>query len=279
MVSTELLGLLVRLLAAVVLMLVVAGLALIGRERLRATWHSLRSRLRVAAPYLGVLGLTLAVDKVARDVGPEVSWVIGWNVTGLIYAVEGAFVGWLQGFATPWLTAYFSLVYLPGYVFLLVFPLVAYFALPDQRAFKRTTVAYTVNYGVGLVLYVLFIAYGPRNLIPDAVDPLLYTTYPSAQLLTSEVNVNTNVFPSLHTSLSATVAVLAYRTRREYRGWFLVATPLAASVAISTMYLGIHWATDVVAGLVLGAASVWAADAVLHRTGADAPANGWTAGS
>ena len=274
-----LVGLLSRLVAAVVVLLVVGSALLIGRDRLGETWTSLRHRLRAAAPYLGVLALTLAVDKVARDVGPEVSWVIGLNVTGLIYSIEGAFVGWLQTFATPWLTAYFSFVYLPGYVFLLVFPLVAYVALPDLRPLKRTTVAYTVNYGVGLVLYVLFIAYGPRNLIPDAVDPLLYTTYPSAQLLTSEVNVNTNVFPSLHTSLSTTAAILAYRTRREYRGWFLVAVPLAASVAASTMYLGIHWATDVVAGLILGAASVYAADAVLDRTEDGTPTDGRTAGT
>ena len=77
-----LLGLLVRLLAAVVLMLVVASAALIGRDRLRATVRSLGPRLRNAAPYVGVLAVTLGVDKVARDVGPEVSWVIGLNVTG-----------------------------------------------------------------------------------------------------------------------------------------------------------------------------------------------------
>ena len=277
MVSMGLVGLLVRLLSAVALMLVLAGIVLIGRERLRATAASLPTRLRGAAPSLGVLAVTLGVDKVARDVGPEISWVIGWNVTGLIYALEGTLVARIQALATPWLTAYFAFVYLAGYVFLLVFPLVAYLALEDGAAFRRTTIAYTVNYGAGLVVYVLVIAYGPRNLIPDAVQPLLYSTYPSAQLLTSEVNVNTNVFPSLHTSLSVTAAFMAYRTRAAYRGWFLLAVPLAASVAFSTMYLGIHWATDVVAGAALGAASVYAADAVLRRRGEDAPAEDWTA--
>jgi len=278
MVAIGLVGLLVLLLVAVGVMLVVAVATLVGRDRLRFAWITLPPRVRVAAPYLGGLLLALAANSVARDVGPEVSWVIGWNVTGLIYAVEGAFVARLQAVASPSLTAYFSFVYLAGYVFLLVFPLVAYLALPRPLAFRRTAVAYVVNYVVALVCYVLFIAYGPRNLIPDAVDPLLYSTYPAAQLLASEVNTNTNVFPSLHTALSTTVAIMAYRTRREYRGWFLLAVPLAGSVAFSTMYLGIHWATDVVAGIGLGAASVWVAGAYLRYRGVDRATRGWMAG-
>lgn len=279
MVAIGLIELLARLLAAVVVMLVVASAALIGRDRLRAAKASIRPRLWLAAPYLGVLVLTLALDKVARDVGPEVSWVIGWNVTGIIYSIEGTFVARIQSIATPWLTAYLSFVYLAGYVFLLVFPLVAYLAGSDQEAFRRTTIAYIINYAVGLVLYIALIAYGPRNLIPDAVDPLLYSTYPAAQLLTSEVNVNTNVFPSLHTSLATTAAIMAYRTRWDYRGWFLVAVPLAGSVAFSTMYLGIHWAVDVLAGFALGAASIYAAGALLRRRGEDESAAGWTVGT
>jgi membrane-associated phospholipid phosphatase len=82
-------------------------------------------------------------------------------------------------------------------------------------------------------------------------------------LLTSEVNHNTNVFPSLHASLSLTVAFLSLRTRTEYGRWPLVAVPLALSVSFATMYLGIHWATDVVAGAVLAVLSIKGAD-LLH---------------
>jgi len=263
-----------RLLLTAAIMLVVAGWLLVGPARLREVRASLPTRLRVAAPFLATLALVLVAEKVARDLGPEVSWVIGVNVTGLIYRIEGDLVAYVQSLATPELTAYLSFVYLAGYVFLLVFPIVAYFALANPLPLKQTAVAYTANYAVGLVCYVLFIAYGPRNLIPDAVDPLLYSTYPAVQLLTSEVNTNVNVFPSLHASLSTTVAIMAYRTRDAYRGWFLLATPLAASVALSTMYLGIHWAVDVVAGVLLGAISVYLAETALPSTEAD-EATGW----
>lgn len=208
-------------------------------------------RAREAAPYLGFLVGILAVNKVARDVGPEVSWIIGKNVTGVIYSLEGGFVAVVQSIETPALTAYLSGVYLFGYVFLLTFPFVAYATRSDEPALERAAVAFGVNYAVGLGCYVVFISYGPRNLIPDLVDPLLYATYPRAQLVTSQVNANTNVFPSLHTSLAVTVGGLAWQTREAFPRWTVIAVPLAVSVAVSTMYLGIHWGIDVLAGALM----------------------------
>ena len=244
-------------------MLGVALMTIVGPERLRTLRECARERLREGGPYLAVLVLVLIVNKVARDIGPELSWIVGWNITSTIYAIEGNFVAYVQTVAHPALTAAFSFTYLLGYVFLLVFPFLAYIALPDARPLKLTAAAYTCNYAVGLTCYILFISYGPRNLIPDLVDPLLFSTYPRSQILTGEVNVNTNVFPSLHTSLSVTSATLAWYTREEYPRWTPVAVGFALSIAFATMYLGIHWATDVVAGLVLGVASVELADRIV----------------
>lgn len=213
-----------------------------------------RNARTVATPAL-VLGVVLAANGIIRDVGVELSWLIGVNVTGYLYGLEGRFVAHLQSLATPELTAYFSFVYVFGYLFLLTFPLSAYALHDDARPLYTTLVAYSLNYGFGLGCYVLFVAYGPRNFMPELVDSLLYTSWPQAQLLTSSVNVNTNVFPSLHTSLAVTVALVASRFR-EYPRWLPLAWFLAASITVSTMYLGIHWLTDVVAGVVLAAASV-----------------------
>ena len=217
---------------------------------------------RAVARPLAALLAVLAFNGIVRRVGVELSWVIGVNVTAAIHAVEGALVAQFQSYAVPAATAYFAFVYVFGYVYLLTFPGLAYALREEVTALRTLVVAYGLNYGVGVVCYVLFVAYGPRNLMPELVEPLLFSKWPRSQLLTSQVNVNTNVFPSLHTSLSVTVALIAVRTHDRVPRWTPVAVVLAASIVASTMYLGIHWATDVLVGTALAAGSVLVAERV-----------------
>lgn len=260
-----LLQIFLQVVAVVTLMLVLTAPVMIGRERLEGLARDYRPRVRAALPYLGVLAATLLVNARARRVGPDVSWIIGWEITGIIYSIEGTFVPTLQAITPAWLVTYFSFSYIYGYVYLMVFPLLAYLALENPVPLRKTVVAYTFNYAIGLTFYLLFIAYGPRNMLPTLVDSLLYVNWPRSQILTSHVNVNTNVFPSLHASLSGTVVILAYRTRDVYPEWLAAATLLAVSVVLSTMVLGIHWAIDVLAGLGLAWLSVRLADRIERR--------------
>jgi len=247
--------------AATVLLVGLSLELIVGRRRVWEFHEQLFDNLRKLAPYVGFLLIILGITSVARDIGPDISWIVGFRLDVAIYAFEGKFVEWIQSYATPVATQYFSLVYIYGYIYILVFPFVAYAMLDDLRSFRILTLAYVLNYVIGLACYVFFIAYGPRNFLVG--ESLLYTTWSQAQMLTSEVNHNTNVFPSLHASLSLTVAFLSLRTRTEYKRWPLVAIPLALSVSFATMYLGIHWATDVVAGAVLAVLSIKGAD-LLH---------------
>jgi membrane-associated phospholipid phosphatase len=255
-----------QLLGIILFMLATASLLLIGRERLARTRNEYRDRFSAVAPYIGLLVIVLIANKVARDVGPDLSWLVGISITPTLQSVDGRilwplfgeatpqFVTWLQTQATPELTAYFSFIYVYGYVFLLVFPLVAYFALPRPEPLRRAIVAYGANYIIGVLCYIVFIAYGPRNVI--FADGLLFSHYSQYQFITAEVNDQTNVFPSLHTSMAVTAAHLAWLSREEYPMWVPVAAVLAVSVLIATMYLGIHWATDVIFGIMLGYISV-----------------------
>ncbi|QFU83205.1 phosphatase PAP2 family protein [Natronorubrum aibiense] len=265
---------LVQLIVVVTGLLLLSTALFVGRDRLRETRGAWRHRVRAAAPITVVLASALLLNSVARQVGPELSWMIDWNLTWAIYDLEGQFIVWLQAQATPAVTAYFSFIYIYGYVFLLAFPVVAYFALSETRQLRELLTAYTLNYTIGLAVYVFVIAYGPRNMMPELVDALLYDTYPQYQHLTRQVNRNTNVFPSLHTSLAATVSILAYRTRAYYPMWNVVAAVLGLSVAISTMYLGIHWAIDVLAGVVLAYLSVELAGILVGRWSISSWVNG-----
>jgi membrane-associated phospholipid phosphatase len=250
--------------------LIVAGPAIIGPRRLAELRGDIGSRLwRVRRPAAGLVAVLL-VSAVGRSALQTVSELFGLRLTALIYAIEGDFVAWVQAmFVTPELTVYFSGIYVYGYVFLLSFPFVAYLALPDATTLKRLIVAYALNYSIGLVIYTVVYAHGPRNLTPDMVTSLLFTYNPEFMTLTSEVNEAANVFPSLHTSLSVTVAAFAVLTRGEYPRWTPVALWLSTSVVLATMYLGIHWLTDVVGGVALALGSVYLSYRIVDETVSD----------
>ncbi len=264
------------LLQILVIVTLVAGtavgallLACVGRTRLSETLRSpaeRKRRFREVLPYLGALVAVLLVNKGLLQYSLQTSRYVGLKITGTIIEIEGEFVAWVQQLFPASAVLYFSAIYVFGYVVLLVFPILAYFFTDRLRYLKVLLTAYAINYGSGVICYTLFVAYGPRNSIPQDASPLLYTEFPSVMTLTSMINYSSNVFPSLHTSMSLTAMLLAMMSREEFPKWTPIATTLAVSVMIATMYLGIHWLTDVVAGIVLGAVAVYAADRIVDRT-------------
>jgi membrane-associated phospholipid phosphatase len=276
-------------------LLLVSLLTIVGIGRLGRLRRKLKPRLRDVYPYMGLLAVVLVLNSYVRNYGQILSWLLDWQITGRIYAIEGNLVANIQTFLTgdfvtlPLVTqvtaavqgytgvapdeqviALFSMVYIYGYVFLMVFPFFAYLAKDEMDSFKHLMLAYAFNYTIGVLCYVLFIAYGPRNLLYPEVQSLLYQWWPRSQILTGEINTNTNVFPSLHTSISTTVVLFARRTRDVYPSWLYLSTPLALGVIISTMFLGIHWGVDVVAGVGLAVLSIALADRITDEDGSNA---------
>jgi len=232
-------------------------------EQLRRTRAEIDDRLRDLAPYVVATAAFFLAKRATHGHSIRISKALDWDITDGLYAIEGLFVAHLQDLTPNATYDFFSVMYMFGFPFLLVFPLVAYFLLPSGRHLKELLMAYLLNYFIGTLCYTLFIARGPRVRVSDAVAEPMYELYPSTQDLTAAVSSNTNVFPSLHTSLAVAAAIMAWRSREAYPRWFRIATFVATCVVLSTMILGIHWLLDVLAGLVLAVVSVRGASRIV----------------
>ncbi|QZA87851.1 phosphatase PAP2 family protein [Salinarchaeum sp. IM2453] len=256
-------ALLVNVSAVVAVMLIIMTAISVSKGQILSLRKDWKRRVKQTAPIAILLVGILLFNSFARDRVFAVSRRIGWRPIGPISDYEETIILAIQDVVIHELTVYFSFIYVYGYAFMLIFPVIAYLVLTDTIHLRKLLTAYSVNYMVGIVFYTLVLLYGPRNTFTDLVT--LYEFQPEMQYITREVNDNTNVFPSLHTSLSATIAIFAYRTRDAYPVWNVVALILAASVAISTVYLAIHWVVDVIAGLILAWVSVLVADMTVDR--------------
>lgn len=236
----------------------------LDRTALSRTAADYDRRLAEITPYLGVTALFFLGKRATHGHSLRISRTLDWDLTAEIYAIEGEFVAVLQAVVPTATLEFFSAMYMFGFPFLLVTALLLYFLLPTQRYLKELLIAYLLNYFVGSLFYTLFVVYGPRNHL-SSVDGLMYSFYPQTQEVTAAVSANTNVFPSLHTSLAVVVMLFAWRSRREYPRWFPIASFVTSCVVFSTMYLGIHWLIDVIAGILLAVGSVIGADRIVTR--------------
>lgn len=263
------LGHMILTIASVVCIGLVATCALcLDSTSLRRTAADYDHRLADVAPYIGVTALFFLAKRATHGYSLRLSHELDWDITAELYAVEGLFVAHFQDLVPDALLGFFSAMYMFGFPYLLVTAPLLYFLLPARRHLKELLVAYVLNYLIGSIFYTLFIAYGPRVHL-SAVDGLMYQSYPQTQTVTSTISSNTNVFPSLHTSLSIVVLLFAWRSRGISRRWFSIASFVATTVILSTMILGIHWLVDVVAGVGLGVWTVLAASRLVARAEGD----------
>lgn len=272
--------------ALVAIVLVVTGVTLVAllvgcvdpdrRRTMLGDRSALVDRLAAIAPWIGVLAAILLINKGLQGYIVAFSYAYGIDPTATFFAIEGNVVATIQGLFPSWATLYFSAVYVFGYAVLLTFPLVAYVFASSARPLKTLVAAYSINYAVAVVCYTAVRAYGPRTFheqsgSAESVSHGLVELFPDIVYLTSLVNSQTNVFPSLHTSLSVTVLAVALLTHTEFPRWTPIAALLAVSIVLSTMALGIHWLIDVVAGVGLAGLSVAGAQRVVARRDGSPP--------
>ncbi|GGD54812.1 phosphatase PAP2 family protein [Paenibacillus nasutitermitis] len=179
---------------------------------------------------------------------------IQYDFTAFFQSIEGKFVENLQlFFKNDILTTFLAMMYVVVFQAMLIASVGLYTHQDkSRRMFYALCYAIMINYLVAIPFYLFF----PVNEV-WAHDPnvqfLMLDAFPSFETEYRALSGINNCFPSLHTSISVTLAVLALRSGNKRWAWFCSIT--AAIVIFAIFYLGIHWLIDMAGGLLLGLAA------------------------
>jgi serine/threonine protein kinase len=156
----------------------------------------------------------------------------------------------------------FSLVYFFLFPLLLLGTVVVFYRRRDPGPLLLLAVAATINYLLTLPFY-LFFPVPERWTYPDSgamlLSDLLTSKFIQAFRPFSGLN---NCFPSVHVSMTVVLAACLYRAGSRFRR---ASVPLGLTIVLSTFVLGIHWISDILAGLACGLASFRLAERLLPR--------------
>ncbi len=238
--------------------------------RARQTIARHRLPLLLIAAVFAVNLVETTIETAVRDhygAGRE----LGFELARAAHWFEGAVI--LEGWdaASPLVIYGYSIAY---FFVLLLLVLITGWALArraDPRPFRVFALAVAVDYAISLPFF-LFFPVPERWAWPDSGAILLSDLWaPRLIELFRPFSGLDNCFPSFHVSLTTVAVGLCFVERLRFR-W--VALWLGVLIVLSTAVLGIHWLTDIAAGLATGVLSVAAAqlldrDIHWHRTTAD----------
>lgn len=149
------------------------------------------------------------------------------------------------------LCAYFYVVVFQS---VMVASLGIYSSMASMKMYYAFCIALLVNYAVALPMYG-FIPVNEAWFAHPQIRFLMLDVFPAFERDYRGLSGIDNCFPSLHTSISVTMALLAARS--GIRRWAIFAWINAAVIVFAIFYLGIHWLTDAIGGVLLAAFSVW----------------------
>lgn len=223
-----------------------AAMGILATYAIAVARTSASSRLRLMANYLAVWSLysgsSSAIDALRLPLHHV--QLLTWDRT-LFGETPG--VAW-QGLAPPWLNDLLSAGYLSYHVYLHWLLAEVLWRTEAQRlAYSR--VLFTA-FGVGFIGYFLFPAGDPRVAFPELYRlPVVggwMTQFNHG--IVENLAARYDAFPSLHILVTTAMLVCDWRWNRTRMLWMLV--PSMFMVA-STLLLRLHFAVDLLAGVVL----------------------------
>lgn len=217
----------------------IMALVEVGKEMLR----SYKFLILVA----GMFGV-LALNKYELQIEEKMHLVTDY--TPFIFGLEGHFVRAVQDlFYSPWLTPIIVFFYIFMLQSVLAASLGVYLLDKNRVMLYATCYAIIINYAIAIPFYLYFPVNEVWSYLPADVKFTMLDVFPKFEQEYRPLSGLNNCFPSLHTSISVTMALLAFRSGN--RRWMLITSVSAVLIVFGIFYLGIHWLTDMIGGTLL----------------------------
>lgn len=190
----------------------------------------------------------LFINKIELSVENNLKDFIIWDFTYIIHGLEGDIVSYIQRLTIYPLTYFLTYMYVFTFPALIWSSLAIYRYYEDEQMIKSLFFGFILNYLIAIPFY-LFIPVNESWFANPHVSFLIKDIYPAFTQQYRPLSGLNNCFPSLHTSISMTVALIAQRSK--HRNLAKLSITCATLIAFATLYLGIHWFLDVTGGLIL----------------------------
>ncbi|MFC5447226.1 phosphatase PAP2 family protein [Paenibacillus aestuarii] len=172
------------------------------------------------------------------------------DFTGAIYRIEGNFVAniqhWFHQDLLTYVSSYFYVVVFPA---VMITSIALYTYQKNYKLFYAICYAIMFNYMIAIPFYLFFPVNEVWSFHPN-VKLLILDVFPTFEQDYRPLSGLDNCFPSLHTSISVSMAVIAVQSRNKFWKYFVPCS--SAFIIFTIFYLGIHWLSDMCAGVILG---------------------------
>ena len=180
------------------------------------------------------------------------------DMTAWIYAIEGDLVLRVQeAFEVRWLSIALTHFYVAGFMFICYVSVfyVAYF--DDRWMADRIVLSIAWVYILAVPFYLFFNVRVTGDVIPG-METIAYDLTPEIADWFRRIDPFTNGMPSLHIGIPFVVwlCLLRYDEDRRWTRYRHTVLLYTVITAFTIVYLGIHWISDIVGGLLIAAGAV-----------------------
>lgn len=220
-----------------------------GRQPLITTWMFLKS-LAMSRNYLLFFVSMLCILLLNKNELKLEHWLkVPYDLTHALSGWEGAWMHGLQtAFHSDWLTSICAVFYLVFFQAVMIASVGIYTYYNNRKMYYAFCVALLLNYFIAVPFF-LFVPVNEVWFVHPQVKFLMLDAFPSFETSYRHLSGLNNCFPSLHTSISVTMALVA--SRSGIKRWIAFTWIHAVVIIFSIFYLGIHWFTDMAAGVML----------------------------